>query len=159
MVSLEWHSNIPIPQKYKFLGKDIDFGKSGIILESQFSNYPFLLNNLLRSELFFKSNTEFAGNPRKLLIIITKAQIFPAANSTLYYEQAVKQLSALMDNNVFDIPIRLMGLFEPANVNISAIYTVYQSTRYSRIPQSQVDCKCQIIPNKYGSKRYKIQII
>ncbi|WP_404799827.1 PDDEXK family nuclease [Anabaenopsis elenkinii] len=159
LVNLEWHSNIPIPQKYKFLGKDVDFGKSGIILESQFSNYPFLLNNLLRSELFFKSSTEFVGTPTKLLLIITKAQIFPAANSTLYYEQAVKQLSALIDNNVFDIPIRLMGLFEPTNVNISAIYTVYQSTRHSRIAQSQVNCKCQLIPNRYASKRYKIEII
>ncbi|MEH2284834.1 MAG: hypothetical protein V7K90_26540 [Nostoc sp.] len=58
------------------------------------SNYPFLLNNTLRSELFFKAKTEFVGYPTNLVIIVTKALMFPASNSTLYYEQAVNQLTA-----------------------------------------------------------------
>ncbi|WP_411908693.1 restriction endonuclease [Nostoc sp. MS1] len=159
LVKQGWHSNILIPAAYRFLGKDVDFGKSGIILESQFSNYPFLLNNLLRSELFFKASIHFAGNATKLLVIITKAQMFPASNSTLYYEQAVQQLTALIENNVFDVPIRLIGLFEQPNVTISAIYTVYQSTRYSRIANTRIECSCQISPSRPRSKRYKIQII
>jgi hypothetical protein len=159
LVKLGWHSNILIPVKYRFLGKDVDFGKSGIILESQFSNYPFLLNNLLRSELFFKGSIHFAGNSTKLLVIITKAQMFPASNSTLYYEQAVQQLTALTKNNVFDIPIRLIGLFEQKNAIISAIYTVYQSTRYSRITHTQTDYQCQILSSNPRSKRCKIYIL
>ncbi|MBD2300734.1 restriction endonuclease [Aulosira sp. FACHB-615] len=158
LVKLGWHSNILIPVEYRFLGKDVDFGKSGILLESQFSNYPFLLNNLLRSELFFKSSIHFAGNSTKLLVIITKAQMFPASNSTLYYEQAVQQLTALIKHHVFDIPIRLIGLFEQKNTTISAIYTVYQSTRYSRIVNTQIDCQCQILSSNARSKRYKIHI-
>ncbi len=90
---LGWLVNIPIPVDYSFLGTDIDFGKAGVIVESQFSNYPFLLNNTLRSELFFKAGTIFAGHPTQLVILITKALMYPASNSTLYYEQAVRQLT------------------------------------------------------------------
>lgn len=159
LVKLGWHSNILIPTAYRFLGKDIDFGKAGIILESQFSNYPFLLNNVLRSELFFKAGIDFIGHPTKLVVIITKAQMFPASNSTLYYEQAVEQLTALIQNNVFDVPIRLIGLFEPQNITISAISTVYQNTRYSRIVQTRTSCDCQILTSKSGSKRCKLIIL
>ncbi|MGB5593561.1 MAG: restriction endonuclease, partial [Crocosphaera sp.] len=42
LVKEGWHPNIPIPKEYQFLGKDVDCGKSGIIVEFQFSNYPFL---------------------------------------------------------------------------------------------------------------------
>ena len=45
--------NLKIPDDFNPLGKDIDFFKDGIIVEVQFSNYPFLLNNVVRSELFF----------------------------------------------------------------------------------------------------------
>lgn len=159
LIKLGWHSNILIPTAYRFLGKDVDFGKSGLILESQFSNYPFLLNNVLRSELFFKGSIHFAGHATKLLVMITKAQIFPASNSTLYYEQAVQQLSALIENRVFDVPIRLIGLFERENITISTIYTEYQNTRYSRIVRNRISCNCQLIPSKPKSKRYRIQII
>ncbi len=48
---LGWSSKMPIPTEFGFLGQDIDYGKSGVIVEVQFSNYPFLLNNTLRSEL------------------------------------------------------------------------------------------------------------
>src|SRR5258706_15922156 len=48
-----WGVKIPIASEFNFLGTDIDFGKRGALVEVQFSNYPFLLNNVLRSELFF----------------------------------------------------------------------------------------------------------
>ena len=150
LVKTQWKANIPIPSKYKFLGTDIDFGKAGIIVESQFSNYPFLLNNTLRSELFFKASIAFAGQPTQLVVLITKAQMFPASNSTLYYEQAVQQLTALTKYKVFDIPIRLVGLFEQKNSTINVIWTKYSSSRYSRTVQSRNIRQCKILP---GSSR------
>lgn len=45
LVAQGWQPNIPIPAPYAFLGKDVDFVKSGVVVEVQFSNYPFLLNN------------------------------------------------------------------------------------------------------------------
>ncbi len=56
LVSQKWAANISIPVEYSFMGTDVDFGKSKIIIEVQFSNYPFLLNNILRSELFFQGH-------------------------------------------------------------------------------------------------------
>ncbi len=123
---------IPIPAEFKFLGIDIDFGKGGVIAEAQFSNYPFLLNNTIRSELFFRSKIALAGEPTKLAVIITKAHMLSAANSTLYYEQAVHQLTSLAKYKVFDVPIRLVGLFVERTGIIPATWTGYSATRYSR---------------------------
>jgi hypothetical protein len=50
-----WDSGIPIPTEYNFLGTGVDFGRQGLLVEVQFSNYPFLLNNTIRSELFYKA--------------------------------------------------------------------------------------------------------
>lgn len=47
--------------------------------------------------------------------------MFPASNSTLYYEQAVNQLTALIKYQVFDVPIRLIGLFEQQNTIVPII--------------------------------------
>jgi hypothetical protein len=58
----------PIPSKYKFMGKHVDHAKGGMIVEAQFSNYPFLLNNVVRSDLFFKSQVVFAERRVRLLI-------------------------------------------------------------------------------------------
>ncbi|WP_228014278.1 restriction endonuclease [Fortiea sp. LEGE XX443] len=159
LVKLKWQNNIVIPAEYRFLGKEIDFVKAGIILEIQFSNYPFLLNNTLRSELLFKAGTMFAKYSTQLVIIITKAQMFPASNSTLYYEQAAKQLEALIKNHVFDVPIRLIGLFEQPDTITSVISTVYQEKRYSRIVQARISCQGQLISGKLATSRCKIHLI
>ncbi len=159
MVKFAWKANIPIPSEYKFLGTDIDFGKAGVIVESQFSNYPFLLNNTLRSELFFKAGIIFAEQPTQLVVLITKAGMFPASNSTLYYEQAVKQLTALTEYKVFDVPIRLVGLFEAKNTTIPVIWTVYSSTRYSRKVQTRETRQCQIIPGKSARNRCILRLL
>lgn len=105
-----WLHKILIPAEYAFLGKDVDFGKEGVLAEVQFSNYPFLLKNLLRTELFYKSKIPLSEQPTGLLVVITKGKMFPAFQSTLYYEQARDQLTALAEKNVFDVPIRLVGL-------------------------------------------------
>ena len=159
LLQLGWQANIPIPSEYKFLGKDIDFGKLGVIVESQFSNYPFLLKNTLRSELFFKAGIIFAGKATQLVVLITKAWMFPASNSTLYYEQAVQQLTALTKYKVFDVPIRLVGLFEQQNTTISVTWTVYSSARYSRTVQTRNIRQCQIIPGNSVNNRCRLHII
>ena len=159
MIRGGWEANIPIPSEYNFLGTDIDFGKAGVIVESQFSNYPFLLNNTLRSELFFKAGTIFASQPTQLVVLITKARMFPASNSTLYYEQAVKQLTALAEYQVFDVPIRLVGLFEAENTTVPVIWTVYSSTRYSRTVQTRETRQCQIISGKSTRSRCIINLL
>jgi hypothetical protein len=132
-------ARIPIPAEFNFLGIDIDFGKGGVIAEAQFSNYPFLLNNTIRSELFFKSKIPLLGVPAKLAVIITKAHMFPASNSTLYYEQAVHQLTSLAKYKVFDVPIGLVGLFaERTGIN-PGVWTGYSATRYSRTVDIRAD--------------------
>src|SRR6185436_13951343 len=68
LISKNWHHHVVIPKQYAFMGTDIDFFKSGIIGEVQFSNYPFLLNNLIRSEMFYQSKVIFGGHPASVLI-------------------------------------------------------------------------------------------
>ena len=90
---------------------DWDAGKNAVLAEWQFSNYPFLWNNVIRSEAIFKAQlTLVAMAPIKVLVVVTKSGCFPASNSTLYYEQACAQLDAVTSLGVFDIPIRLVGL-------------------------------------------------
>jgi hypothetical protein len=159
LINCDWKSNIPIPAPFRFLGTDIDFAKAGIVIEIQFSNYPFLLNNTLRSELFFKSQTEFAGHKTNLVILVTKALMFPASNSTLYYEQAVNQLTALAQNQVFDVPIRLVGLFAQLNTTIPVVWTEYSSKRYSRNVNNRVNRQCQILPGRTNRSRCILHLL
>lgn len=126
-----WVANVPVPKKFNFLGSGVDFVKNGVVVEVQFSNYPFLLNNAVRAELLFKSKENMAGAQIESLILITKGHMFPASNSTLYYEQGVNQLTELSRNDVLEIPIRLVGLFS-AFGTVSAKYTGYHAPRYSR---------------------------
>ncbi|WP_088243598.1 BglII/BstYI family type II restriction endonuclease [Calothrix rhizosoleniae] len=144
LIVKSWQDNPKIPVAFRFLGKDIDFEKNGLIVEVQFSNYPFLLNNILRSELFFKSKTKFGANPTKALIIITKAGGFPSSNSTLYYEQAVKQLNSLHSYGIFSVPTRLVGLFPEIDAVNDVTWTEYENARYSRTPVKEETKKYKI---------------
>jgi hypothetical protein len=157
LAKLGW-SKIRIPAEYEFLGKDVDFGKAGAIVEVQFSHYAFLPNNTLRSELFFKAGTQFAGHSTNVVVIVTKAQMFPASNSSLYYEQAVKQLTALAQNKVFDVPIRLVGLFEPKNQIVSVKWTVYEKPT-SRTIVTQENRQCHIKSVLPARSRYILQLV
>ena len=151
-----WHANIPIPQKYRFLGTDVDFGKGGVIIEVQFANYPFLLNNLLRSELLYKARVPLDDEPPELLIIVTKARMFPASNSTLYFEQAVRQVSALAENDVFETPIRIVGLFESEESVVNAVWTEYENPRYSRSAVSREQRSLRVLSSRSGKGRCKL---
>ena len=151
-----WRSNIPIPKQFDFLGTDVDFGKSGVLIEAQFSNYPFLLNNTLRSELFYKAEIPLGGEPTEVVAIITKAHMFPASNSTLYFEQAQNQLAELFRYNVFDVPIRLIGLFEELNKKVTAIFTEYENPRYSRTVVERKEMRCSIQRGRSSRSRCNI---
>ena len=149
LVPMGWQQKIIIPQDFKFLGTDVDFGKDGAVVEVQFSNYPFLLNNTLRSELFFRAQTVFHGAPTGLVIIVTKSGMFPSSNSTLYYEQAINQLTALAQHGVFTVPIRLVGLFESVG-RVQATWTEYSEARYSRTVDSRESRQFVITAGRAG---------
>lgn len=70
--------------------------------------------------------------PFEVVVIVTKGKMFPASNSTLYYEQARSQLNELAKHRVFDAPIRLVGLFEEPGSIVEATWTSYEASRYSR---------------------------
>ncbi len=127
-----WVLNPPIPPQFAFLGTDVDFMKNGILVESQFSNYPFFLNNLLRSELFFRNQPTIGGQQVKALVMITKDRMFEASNSTLYYQQGVEQTANLASFNMISIPVRVVGLKVQPNVKVPAVVTAYHAARYSR---------------------------
>lgn len=153
-----WSVNIPIPEKYNFLGTDVDLGKNGVIVEVQFSNYPFLLNNILRAEVFFKAGLEVVSQKTGLVVIITKGHMFPASNSTLYYEQAKNQLDALAEHKVFVVPVRLVGLVAQLGKALSAVWTQYKEARYSRTVKAQKNVRCDIAPGKSEKSRCSITI-
>lgn len=154
-----WRHSIPIPREYDFLGTDVDLGKGGVLVEVQFSNYPFLLNNTVRAELFYKAKTPLTGQPIELAIIVTKAKMFPASNSTLYYEQAKKQLTALARNSVFDVPIRLVGLFERESGTIPVQFTKYSASRYSRTVVKREKMQCTITPRRSDRSRCTLRLL
>jgi len=129
--SKNWECNLKIPNNYNSLGKDIDFYKNNTLVEVQFSNYPFLLNNIIRSELFYKNST-ILNKTIEGLIVVTKVHAFPSSNSTLYYEQAKKQLDLLTKNNLFTIPTRLIGLTCDENKQNMITWSKYKEQRYSR---------------------------
>lgn len=151
MTQRGWAHNIRIPAEYRFLGTDVDYGKDGIIVEAQFSVYPYLLNNVLRSELFFKAGIPLTGEPTRAVVIITKAHMFPASQGTLYYEQALQQLASLTKFGVVDVPIRLVGLFEQLGSNIHAKWCEYKA-RYSRTLVNCTDCICRLDRDRVVSR-------
>ena len=146
------------PPQFSFLGTDVDFGKNGLIVEAQFSNYPFLLNNTIRSELFFKAKLNLSGIPTLATVILTKGHMFPASNSTLYYEQARNQLNALATNRVFDSPIRLVGLFAPRIGTLPVIWTEYAATRYSRTVRTRMTRQCTVGAGRNASSRCRMTL-
>jgi len=125
-----WHRKINLPPELRIWGTDVDFGRRGALVEAQFSNYPFLLNNVVRSELFFRNKTKFDDVRVGIVFIVTKAGMFPASQSTLYYEQARAQLASLAAYKIFNVPVRLIGLFQAVG-DTRATWCTY-SGRYAR---------------------------
>jgi hypothetical protein len=144
LVAAGWHPKVTIPSAYQCLGTDVDFEKDGVILEVQFSNYPFLLNNVIRTYLFSCQRVAFNGRVPKALIVITKCKVFPASNSTLYFEQGKNQLDILAASNVAPFPIRLVGLSEDAGSKVPCICKMYHNPRYSRTVVDEKPMTCAI---------------
>jgi hypothetical protein len=158
LVARGWQPNIPIPSAYAYFGKAVDFLKNGVVVEVQFSNYPFLLNNLLRCELFFKAGIELAGTRIEAAVIVVKAKMFTASQSTLYYEQAVNQLTALAQNDVFGVPLRLVGLFEAYGSSRPIVWTTYSAARHSRQVRTQETITATISQGRRAASRAIITI-
>jgi hypothetical protein len=124
---------VPVPNDLKAFGLDWDGGRGETLAEWQFSNYPFLWNNVIRTEAVFKSQVP-VGHLRRVeaLIVVTKCGLFPASNSTLYFEQAQAQLFAVTKFKAFEIPIRLVGLSLPARCPTVDVQWTEYGGRYAR---------------------------
>jgi hypothetical protein len=131
-------AKVPVPANLQSFGKDWDAGKGLVLAEWQFSNYPFLWNNIIRSEAVFQSKAllpELTG-PVDALVIVTKTGSMPASNSTLYFEQAQAQIDTVTTLGVFEVPIRLVGIGVDAGVQkLDCDWNVYQA-RYGRVAES-----------------------
>ena len=140
-----WSTRIPIPPQQSALGLDIDYGIHGVLAEGQFSNYPFLLNNIMRANFFHKKRVLFQHIGRvDASIIVTKVHAFPASNSTLYYEQAREHMEFMRDTEVLTMPTRLMGLGADVGRPFEAIFSVYTAPRYSRTVRTRESVRCQL---------------
>lgn len=137
---LAWQK-VPVPTSLTAFGLDWDGGKEGVLAEWQFSNYPFLWNNVIRSEALFRGKVaiEPVGEV-KALVVVTKSGCFPASNSTLYYEQAKAQLNAVTAFGAFTVPIRLVCLSLPSGAaTLEVTWTEYPG-RYARQKANTTVC-------------------
>ncbi|WP_017305696.1 BglII/BstYI family type II restriction endonuclease [Spirulina subsalsa] len=150
-----WIANAAIPEHINPLGKDVDFTKNTVLLEIQFSHYAFLLNNIIRSEVFFKSRSALNSHSVALMVLVTKFDILPSANSSLHYTQAVEQLLVIETANIFSLPTRIVGLNVDIENEIQAIFTQYQSPQSRRI-ESQTPINCMV---QKSGKTFKIRAI
>lgn len=154
---LGWEK-IPLPGNYAFFGLGIDFGKMNVCVEAQFSNYPFLLNNALRSEVLFRDKVPLVGgHEMQALVIITKRKHFPSANSTLHFEQACEHLTGLSTHRLFSIPVRLIGLDTDNDSRVNALLSEYSTSRYSREVRTQEEIELQVVraKNPNGISKFK----
>lgn len=152
-----WRS-VPVPERLRAFGDDWDAGKRCTLAEWQFSNYPFLWNNVIRTEAVFKQGIPLRGVHRtEALLVVTKSGVFPSSNSSLYYEQAKAQLEVVTVLDVFDVPIRLVGLgVEPATSTLPVWWATYEG-RTSRTVLHTEEAVLALTWNgrssKYGTAR------
>lgn len=145
---------VPVPLELAPFGDDWDAGKRATLAEWQFSNYPFLWNNVIRTEAIFRGRVNLPGlDPVAALVIVTKSGVFPASNSTLYYEQAVAQVGTVTRLRTFSVPIRVVGLtVRPNAQTLPVTWTRYKNPRYDRAPASQAAKTLRIIRRKRNRK-------
>lgn len=154
LIGFQWKANVNIPKEFKMWGKDIDFSKSGVLVEVQFSNYPFLLNNLVRSQLFYKAKSLFTIEPVQVAVLITKLGILPSSNSTLYYEQAIEQIDSLFSYNIFDVPLRIIGIGIERSQEYPTVFSEYQGrTSRQLINQDHGNC---LMPKHKGKLKFNL---
>jgi hypothetical protein len=157
-VQAEGWSVVPVPEELTMFGNDWDAGKGSTLVEWQFSNYPFLWNNVIRTQAVVTGKVGLAGvGTTRALVVVTKSGLFPASQSTLYFEQAAAQLDAVFKTGAFDLPVRLAGLAIPAGAQeIDAVWTEYGG-RYSREPtKPREHVRMRVTwgrPNQYGQPK------
>jgi hypothetical protein len=155
---------VPVPEELTMFGLDWDAGKASTLAEWQFSNYPFLWNNVIRTEAVVVGDVQLSGvGTTEALIVVTKSGGFPASNSTLYYEQAEAQLDAVLSKGAFSLPVRLVGLTVPVDAEeIDAVWSTY-SGRYARTPRTRADVKMAIRwgtrARKYGTRPGRFSLL
>lgn len=145
-----WQAAYPMPAQFVFFGDNIDYAKNGTLVEVQFSNYPFLINNVTRADILYKTHTAMHNNQAvELLVIITRFNCLPASNSTLYYEQAINQLTSMVAQGMISIPIRLVGIYE-TTTQTQAYWTHYTGGVSSRTISNQGMQNVQITQKPSG---------
>lgn len=149
-------SKVPVPAELKPFGLDWDGGKGTVLAEWQFSNYPFLWNNVIRTEAIFQSEARLPSlsGPVDALIIITKSGTLPASNSTLYFEQACAQIDTVTTLGVFRLPIRIIGLTVDTEASALDIDWNSYDGRYARdgISEQRVMNVTWGNPRQYGHR-------
>jgi hypothetical protein len=155
---------VPVPPLLTEFGTDWDAGKGGTLVEWQFSNYPFLWNNIIRSEAVFKSNMQLTGvESFQALVILAKCAAFPSSNSTLYFEQARAQIDRVTRFGAFSVPIRLVGLtIPPGAATVDVIWSQY-ADRYSRAAVHQLPRQVAVTwkrkPAKHDAVRTVLELV
>ena len=134
-------------------GVDWDAGKGNTLAEWQFSNYPFLWNNVIRTQAVMSGGVRLSGvSETRALVVVTKSGALPASNSTLYFEQAEAQLNAVFRLGAFSLPVRLVGLgLEPETREMDAVWSEYPN-RYGRAASRRSDVRVRITWSKARSK-------
>lgn len=154
---------IPVPKGLTEFGVDWDAGKGSTLAEWQFSNYPFLWNNVIRTEGVVETKLPLPGMKDVCaLVVVTKCGVFPASNSTLYYEQGHAQLEAATGFGTFSVPIRLVGLTIPkGTTRLKLMWSVYPG-RYSRDADSTTLRDVAVTwktPGKYNAARASFELV
>jgi hypothetical protein len=161
--SAGWTCPVSVPEQLTMFGKDWDSGMGGTLAEWQFSNYPFLWNNVIRTQAVVSGNVPLTGiGAVEALIVVTKSGRFPASQSTLYYEQAQAQLDAVFSLGAFDLPVRLVGLtIDPEAQEMNVLWSRY-SGRYARAPESREAASMTVTWNsrrgQYGNLKAKFTL-
>ncbi|HZT15172.1 MAG TPA: hypothetical protein VFA19_04430 [Gaiellaceae bacterium] len=153
---------VPVPSELTMFGVDWDAGKGTTLAEWQFSNYPFLWNNVIRSQAVVSGRVVLAGvGTTEGLVVVTKSGVIPASNSTLYYEQAEAQLDSVMTKGAFSLPIRLVGLTLPDAEELDAVWSIYPS-RYARAHTTRRTVRIAISrsrrPSRYGYRAARFTV-
>ncbi|WP_433546542.1 hypothetical protein ACQPZG_16665 [Streptomyces sp. CA-294286] len=121
-------NKIIVPPTLRAFGTDWDAGKNAVLAEWQFSNYPFLWNNIIRSQVVARNSWKLAGmsSPPQALLIVTKSGCLPASQSTLYFEQGRAQMESVLSALDLNLAIRLIGLnIDPRATTVSASWNNY----------------------------------
>lgn len=65
----------------------------------------------------------------------------------------MRQVGALAENSVFDVPIRIVGLFESKNSIVNGVWTEYENPRYSRTVVARKKREVQILSGRSPESR------